>query len=79
MHLLTLVGLLAAHRGRAETTVFKWAGGHARLFARLNAGAGCNLHTAERVIAWFDQNWPADLEWPADVIRPSTLTKRRAA
>ncbi len=79
MHLLTLVSLIAAHRGRAETTVFKWAGGHARLFTRLNAGAGCNLRTAERMMDWFDRNWPDDLEWPAEVMRPSTVTKRRAA
>lgn len=78
-HLLTLVETLATHRGRTATTVFKWAGGHSRLFTRLNAGAGCNLRTAERMIGWFDENWPEDLEWPGEVLRPSLIQKRRAA
>ena len=79
MQILTLVEILAAHRGRHETTVLIWAGGHARLFHRLKAGGGCNIKTAEKLIDWFDKNWPDDLEWPADVMRPSTPTKRRAA
>lgn len=43
----------------------------------------CRTQTAERVMTWFDKNWPADLEWPKHVARPSAAAKlprgRRAA
>lgn len=27
--------------------------------------------TYERVLDWFSDNWPTDLEWPEDIPRPS--------
>jgi hypothetical protein len=80
-HLILLASAFATHLDRSEQTVSKWVVGHGRLFQRLRAGHGCNLSTAELVLAWFDQNWPADLAWPADVERPSAKRprKRRAA
>lgn len=47
-------------------------------FAGLLAGKGCHLRTANRVMAWFSDNWPADLAWPRDVPRPPK-TKKEAA
>jgi hypothetical protein len=80
-HLIQLASALAAHLDRSEQTLSKWIVGHGRLFQRLRAGQGCNLSTAESVLAWFDKNWPADLAWPADIERPSARRsrKRRAA
>lgn len=57
---------------RREATVSNLiTGTHARLFKRIRAGGGCGVDTYNKAIAWFDDNWPADLEWPADIPRPS--------
>ena len=74
--LLTLADLYARHQRRALATVSNRIVGHARLFSRLKANQGTTIRTYERALAWFDQNWPADLEWPAGVSRPS---RKRAA
>ena len=70
-HLLTLVDRYAAHVGLAEMTIAGHAGSHGRLFKRLRAGLGCNVSTYNAVMAWFSDNWPADLEWPASIERPT--------
>lgn len=75
--LIILAGTFAPHVGRSEQTVSKWVVGHGRLFQRLRDGHGCNVATAERVIRWFDANWPADLGWPETVERPSARPARR--
>ena len=75
--LIRLAASFAAHVNRSEQTVSKWCVGHGRLFQRLRGGQGCNLSTAEHVVAWFDQNWPSDLDWPSEVDRPSVKRARR--
>ena len=70
-HLLTLVNRYAAHVGLAEMTIAGHAGSHGRLFKRLRAGLGCNVSTYNAVMAWFSDNWPADLEWPTSLERPT--------
>jgi hypothetical protein len=81
-HLLLLARSFAAHSGsRSLSTVSQWAGEHSRFFVRIAAGGGCRIEAYPRVLAWFDKNWPADLDWPADIERPSARRsrKRRAA
>jgi hypothetical protein len=75
--LLSLVDRYVAHVGREEATVAKWAGSHARLFARLRDGHGCNTKTYASVMDWFAANWPSDLEWPRDVPRPVKASRRK--
>lgn len=81
--ILILVTAYCAHVRRAEATVSARAAGQARLFGHLRNGGGCTLRTYERVISWFDENWPADLEWPSTLARPSrdreARRSRRAA
>ena len=77
LRLVALAGTLARHAGRSEATLSNKIAGHARLFQRLRAGHGCTVTTADRALAWFDENWPADLEWPRDIPRPSK--SKRAA
>lgn len=69
--LLQLAKSFSAHTGLAEATISNKAVRHARLFQRLRGGFGCTLETAESVLRWFSDNWPADLAWPADIPRPS--------
>ncbi len=78
-HLTSLARLYAAHVDRSVMTVAKRAGLHSRVFRRLEAMGGCRVDTFNSALAWFDQNWPADLEWPRDVPRPRSPKKKEAA
>lgn len=69
-NLIRLAEIYAGHVGRTEATIAKWAGSHARLFDRLREHGGCNVRTYGKVLTWFADNWPADLDWPADIPRP---------
>ena len=51
--------------------------GKGDFFRKMAAGGDCRTRTAVRVVEWFSDNWPADLEWPRDIARP-TPSKRAA-
>lgn len=69
--LTTLAEMLAAHQGVTHFAISMRALGKGDFFLKLLAGGDCRTATAARVLAWFADNWPADLEWPADIPRPS--------
>ena len=66
------------HRGLALSTVSTYAAADGKFFTRLIAGAGCTLKTAARLVLWFSDHWPADLEWPQDISRPPKSKKEAA-
>ena len=70
--LVTLAEAFAAHRGLKLSTVSTYVAGDGKFFGSLKGPAGCTLARAERVLAWFAANWPADLEWPRHIPRPKT-------
>ena len=78
-HLITLAAILAAHKGRSETTVAGWCGVHKRLFARLSEGKGCRVDSYNTALRSFSELWPPDLEWPRDIPRPPKSKKEKAA
>ncbi len=41
------------------------------IFARLEGGSSITLRTARRLVQWFSDHWPADLDWPRDIVRPA--------
>lgn len=67
-----------AHRSLKLSTVSTYAAGDGKFFGGLKGVAGCTLERAARVLRWFDENWPADLEWPRDVPRPNPKKKEAA-
>jgi hypothetical protein len=75
--LVTLAETYAAHRGLTLSTVSTYAATDGKFFPELKRGASCTLRRAARVLDWFSENWPADLEWPRDIARPAA--KRRVA
>ena len=77
-HLLTLAKTYGAHINRGLFTVAGRVGVHSRFFTRLEAQHGCHIATYARVLAWFSENWPSDLEWPVGIPRPAK-SKREAA
>lgn len=40
-------------------------------FQSLIDGRDCRTATANKIINWFDKNWPDGLQWPRDIQRPS--------
>ena len=70
-HLLHLAEAYATHRGLKLSTVATYAANAGVFFSNIQAGKSCTLRTYERVVGWFDTNWPADLEWPRHIPRPS--------
>lgn len=70
--LLTLADMLAAHRGVTHYAISMRALRKGDFFKKLRDGGDCRTSTAERVLAWFAANWPADLEWPRHIPRPKT-------
>lgn len=48
-------------------------------FSRIQAGKGFTVGTFDRVVAWFSDNWPADLAWPEGIERPVPSSGEAAA
>lgn len=48
------------------------AAGRGSFFVDLQSGRRqCQTGTYERIVQWFSDHWPADLEWPSDIPRPA--------
>lgn len=80
----TLIEALAAHTGRANSTVSRLSTGSGDTYRRLTLTGtdGVRKHRittarAEAAINWFAANWPKDLEWPAGVPRPPITEEER--
>jgi hypothetical protein len=70
--LLFLTEALAAHRNWSMNTVSLRAAGKGTYLADLLAGkVGITLARRDRILQWFADHWPEDLEWPRDIPRPS--------
>jgi hypothetical protein len=77
--LITLAETMAAHQGVTHFAISMRALGKGDFFKKLMAGGDCRTATAARVLSWFTDNWPADLEWPRDISRPDPKKKQEAA
>lgn len=77
--LVTLAEVYAAHSKLTLSTVSTYVAGDGKFFGSLKGRAGCTLARAERILNWFNDNWPADLEWPPSIPRPAPARSRRAA
>lgn len=77
--LLTLCDAYGAHRGLTHWRVSFLARGNGQFFKGLRDGGDCTLRTAETVLQWFSDHWPADLPWPSDVPRPKPARPAKGA
>ena len=75
VHLHHLATLYAERHGLSLATVSNHSVGHARLYSRIAKKKGCTVRTYSRVLQWFSDRWPSDLEWPDHIPRP-TPSKR---
>ena len=69
-HLVALSQCYADHRRLSLSRVGFLAANDGKFFVRLKAGKTCTLRTTERVLQWFSDHWPEDLDWPTDTPRP---------
>lgn len=76
--LVTLSDALATHQRVTHFAISMRAMGKGDFFKNLMAGADCRTRTYEKVITWFDTNWPGDLEWPRHIPRPPKSKKEAA-
>lgn len=76
--LTTLAETMAAHQGVTHYAISMRALGKGDFFKKLMAGGDCRTVTAARVLDWFANNWPTDLEWPRAVPRPETRAETRS-
>jgi hypothetical protein len=77
--ILRLVDALTEHEGVTHWAISMRIFRKGDFFAHLKRNGDCRSRTAAKVLQWFSDHWPSDLEWPADIHRPSNVTKRGAA
>ena len=77
-HLTTLADAYGAHCGLKLSTIGAYSVNDGKFFERLKAGKGCTIRTGARVLQWFSDAFPPDLEWPRHIPRPPK-TKKEAA
>lgn len=70
MHLLMLLDIYLAISPISESTIANKAAGQAHFFRRMRAGASVTVDRAQRILQWFSDHWPLDLEWPLEIPRP---------
>ncbi len=76
--LITLADMLAEHQGVTHFAISMRALGKGDFFKKLKDGGDCRTVTAARLMGFFHESWPADLEWPRDIPRPPKSRKDAA-
>ncbi|WP_071971953.1 hypothetical protein [Sulfitobacter alexandrii] len=61
------------------STVSSYAANDGKFFRNLKLTSDVTIGRANRIVQWFSDNWPADLEWPDDIPRPSPNRNVRSA
>lgn len=69
-NLLALANLICVHNGWKLSTLSRYAGNDGKFFKGLEDGKSCTLRTASKLLSWFSDNWPEELEWPSEISRP---------
>lgn len=76
--IMDLAETYSAHTGRKLSTLGAYTVNDGKFFDRLEGGGSCTLKTAARVVRWFSETWPDDLEWPRHIPRPPKSKKEAA-
>ena len=78
--LVRLARIVADARGVSLWRIGHLAAGRGSFFVDIAAGQrSCTVSTYDRVLQWFSDHWPADLEWPSDIPRPDPSPDSPAA
>ena len=77
--LLHLADAFCERSGLTLSTASTYAANHGALFGRLSRGHDVTTRRAARIVQWFSDHWPSDLEWPPDIPRPDPAPDSPAA
>ena len=69
--ILALAAAYAKQSKLSPASIGIYAVNNSRLIASLKNGAEVRRQTAARVIQWFSDHWPTDLDWPESIPRPA--------
>jgi hypothetical protein len=73
--LIYLAEEMAAHLGVTHYAISMRALGKGDFFKNMiEKGYDCRTRTASKLMSWFSDNWPEELEWPSDIPRPGVET-----
>ena len=78
-NLLTLAAEMSSHTGWSESTLGNKALKRGAFFQELRGGRSTTIRTYYRLLHWFSDNWPIDLEWPEGISRPEQESTHEAA
>lgn len=77
--LIKLAEQMAAHEGVTHFAISMRALGKGDFFRNLMKPKGdCRTRTASKLLQWFSDNWPDDLDWPSDIPHPKPTKKETA-
>ena len=76
--IIGLADLYSGHKNISHWRVSFLVRGDGKFFDRLKCGGGCTVKTEKKIIQWFSDNWPHDLDWPTDIPRPDPTEKDAA-
>lgn len=77
--IIQLADAYAGHTGLMISTISTYAADDGKWLINLRKeDVSCTFRKAERVLQWFSDRWPSDLEWPVDIPRPPK-SKQEAA
>ncbi|MCT4576850.1 hypothetical protein [Donghicola sp.] len=69
--LIYLAEEMAAYLGVTHYAISMRALGKGDFFKNMiEKGYDCRTRTASKLMSWFSDNWPEELEWPSDIPRP---------
>lgn len=78
--LIALATSLAEHEGVTHFAISMRALGKGDFFRNLIVkDCDCRTRTYSRLMSWFSDNWPEDLNWPSGIERPSKSQPQEAA
>jgi hypothetical protein len=69
----------ARHRQIRLASLSTYAGCQAQFFVKIarDKPVDFKISTYDRLVQWFSQNWPDDLQWPVGLERPRPLKHER--
>lgn len=71
--ILTLADIYGQSAHLARSTVSTRVFGDGKKLDAVAAGRDITVSRFNAALAWFADNWPADLDWPSDIPRPSPV------
>lgn len=73
-HLLSLSERYCAAERLSESTVGRLCAADGRFFSRIREGQTFTAKKYDKVVDWFDKNWPDGATWPTAVSRASLVS-----